>query len=111
VAVIDHGRLAACGTPAELREQGGEVTRMSFRPSGPFPDPVLTSLPEVTSVHRQGDTVVVTGTDEVVTDVILALHEAGVRARQVSVEFSSLEQAFLALTADDAAAASPGGAA
>jgi ABC-2 type transport system ATP-binding protein len=101
VAVIDHGRLVACGTPAELREQGGGVTRMSFRPSGPIADRLLTSLPDVTSVHRQGDRVVLTGTDEVVTDVILALNEAGTRAQQVSVESSSLEQAFLTLTGED----------
>ena len=111
VAVIDHGRLVACGTPAELREQGGGVTRMSFRPSGPFVDRLLTSLPDVTSVHRQGDRVVLTGTDEVVTDVILALNEAGIRARQVSIESSSLEQAFLTLTSEDSPPASTGGAA
>ena len=110
VAVIDHGRLVACGTPAELREQGGGVTRMSFRPSGPFVDRLLTSLPDVTSVHRQGDRVVLTGTDEVVTDVILALNEAGIRARQVSVESSSLEQAFLTLTSEGSPPASTDGA-
>lgn len=110
VAVIDHGRLVACGTPAELRGQGGGVTRMSFRPSRPFVDRLLTSLPDVTTVHRQGDRVVLTGTDEVVTDVILALNEAGIRARQVSVESSSLEQAFLTLTSEDSPPASTGGA-
>ena len=55
--------------------------------------------------------VVLTGTDEVVTDVILALNEAGIRARQVSVESSSLEQAFLTLTSEDSPPASTDGAA
>ena len=73
-------------------------------------DRLLTSLPDVTSVHRQGDRVVLTGTDEVVTDVILALNEAGIRARQVSVESSSLEQAFLTLTSEDSPPASTDGA-
>jgi Tfp pilus assembly PilM family ATPase len=49
---------------------------------------------------------VLTGTDEVVTDVILALNEAGIRAQQVSVESSSLEQAFLTLTSEDSPLAS-----
>ena len=110
VAVIDHGRLVACGTPAELTERGGGLTRMSFRPSGPFPDDLLTALPDVTGLHRQGETVVVTGGLDVVTDVILALHEAGVRAREVRVESASLEQAFLALTEDPTPPADPGGA-
>jgi len=52
-----------------------------------------------------------TGTDEVVTDVILALNEAGIRARQVSVESSSLEQAFLTLTREDSPPALTDGAA
>lgn len=107
VAVIDHGRLVACGTPAELAERGGGLTRMSFRTSGPFPDELLTSLPEVSGLRRQGDTVVLTGGLDVVTDVILALHDVGVRAREVRVESASLEQAFLALTADQG---SPNGA-
>lgn len=112
VAVIDRGRLVACGTPTDLREQGGGVTRMSFHPSAPFPDEVLTSLPQVTSVQRQGERVLVTGTDEVVTDVVLAMHKVGVRGREMRVESSSLETAFLALTNEEAqaqAASSDGG--
>ena len=98
VAVIDHGRLIACGTPTELTEQSGGLTRMSFRTSASFPDVLLTVLPDVMSVHRQGDTVVVTGVRDVVTDVVLALHEAGIRTRAVRVDSASLEQAFLSLT-------------
>lgn len=108
--MIDRGRLVACGTPAELTERGGGLTRMSFRPSGPFPDDLLTALPEVTGLRRQGETVVVTGGLDVVTDVVLALHESGVRAREVRVESASLEQAFLDLTADPTPTADPDGA-
>ena len=102
VAVIDHGRLVACGTPTELTEQGGGVTRMSFRMAGPLPEGLLSSLPDVSSVHRHGDTVTVTGVRDVVTDVVLALHGAGIRAREVRVDSASLEEAFLSLTADPA---------
>jgi ABC-2 type transport system ATP-binding protein len=82
---------------------------MSFRTSEQFPDELLTSLPDVSSVHRHGDTVVVTGVRDVVTDVVLALHGAGIRARQVRVESASLEQAFLSLTGDAAPPPAPGG--
>ncbi|HEY5187356.1 MAG TPA: ABC transporter ATP-binding protein [Actinomycetes bacterium] len=90
VAVIDQGRLVACGTPTELTEQGGGLTRMSFRTSGPFPDELLTSLPDVSSVHRHGDTVVVTGVRDLVTDVVLALHgRASGRERSASTRHPS----------------------
>lgn len=108
VAVIDRGRLVACGTPTELTQLSGGITRMSFHPSGPFADALLAGLPDVTSLERHGGTVVVTGIGDMVTDVVLALHAAGVRPRQVRVESASLEQAFLTLTGDPQAPTSDG---
>ena len=43
-------------------------------------------------------TVVVTGTGELVNTVILALHGAGVEARDVLLDASNLEDAFVRLT-------------
>jgi ABC-2 type transport system ATP-binding protein len=83
---------------------------MSFRPSEPFADALLASLSSVTSVERHGETVVVTGTGDVVTDIVLALHGAGVRPRQVRVESASLEQAFWSLTVDPTRPSRPGSA-
>ncbi|MBI1376871.1 MAG: ATP-binding cassette domain-containing protein [Frankiales bacterium] len=100
VAVIDRGRLVACGSPAELAEQGGGVTRMEFRPSVEVDDEVLRRLGSVSGVSRHGDRVVVSGSGDVVTDVVLALDAVGCRAREVRVETASLEQAFLTLTAE-----------
>jgi len=108
VAVIDHGRMVACGTPSELTSQSGGVTRMSFHPSGPFADALLACLPDVTSLERHGETVVVTGVGDMVTDIVLALHGAGIRPRHVRVESASLEQAFLTLTGDATASPSDG---
>jgi hypothetical protein len=48
-----------------------------FLPSAPFEDPLLTGLPEVSRVEREGQHVVVTGTGELVNAVILALHRPG----------------------------------
>jgi ABC-2 type transport system ATP-binding protein len=73
---------------------------MSFLPSIPFPDGLLTSLPDVTTLERHGETVALAGVGDMVTDVVLALHGAGIRPRQVRVESASLEQAFLSLTGD-----------
>jgi ABC-2 type transport system ATP-binding protein len=98
VALVDHGRVVALGTPANLaaRARGGKSVR--FLPSAPFDDRLLTKLPEVTRVERQGQHVIVTGNGELVNTVILALHAAGVEARDVQLDASSLEDAFVRLT-------------
>jgi ABC-2 type transport system ATP-binding protein len=98
VALIDHGHIVALGTPANLatRARGGKSLR--FLPSAPFDDRLLTELPEVTRVEHQGQHVIVTGTGELVNAVILALHAADVEARDVQLDASSLEDAFVRLT-------------
>ena len=98
VALIDGGRVVALDTPAALAERarGGKTVR--FLPSAPFDDRLLTGLPEVTSLEQAGQHVVVTGTGELVNAVILALHAAGVTARDVQLDSSNLEDAFVKLT-------------
>jgi ABC-2 type transport system ATP-binding protein len=98
VALIDSGRVVALDSPAALAERarGGKTVR--FLPSAPFDDRLLTGLPEVTGLERTGQHVVVTGTGELVNAVILALHTAGVTARDVQLDSSNLEDAFVKLT-------------
>ena len=98
VALIDNGRVAALDTPAGLaaRASGGKSVR--FLPSAPFDDGLLSQLPEVTRVEREGSHVVVTGTGELVNAVILALAAAGVTAGDVQLDSSNLEDAFVKLT-------------
>jgi len=98
VALIDHGRIVALDTPANLTAlaRGGKTVR--FLPSAPFDDRLLTELAEVTQVEHEGQHVVVTGSGELVNAVILALHTADVQARDVQLDASSLEDAFVQLT-------------
>ncbi len=98
VVLIDHGRIVALDTPAGLtaRAKGGKSVR--FRPSAPFDDRLLAELPEVTRVEREGQQVIVTGTGELVSAVILALHAVGLEARDVQLDASNLEDAFVRLT-------------
>ena len=98
VALIDHGRVVALDTPARLAAQarGGKTVR--FLPSAPFDDRLLTELPEISRVDREGQHVMVTGTGELVNAVILALYSAGVTARDVQLDSSNLEDAFVKLT-------------
>ena len=98
VALIDNGRVVALDTPAALAERARGGKTMRFRPSAPFDDRLLTGLPEVTGLEHAGQHVVVTGTGELVSAVILALHAAGVTARDVRLDSSNLEDAFVKLT-------------
>jgi ABC-2 type transport system ATP-binding protein len=98
VALIDHGRIVALDSPAGLAAQarGGKTVR--FQPSARFDERLLTDLPEVTGVEHDGQHVVVTGTGELVNAVILALAAVGVTARDVRLDSSNLEDAFVRLT-------------
>jgi ABC-2 type transport system ATP-binding protein len=98
VALIDHGRVVALDTPARLAAQARGGKSVRFLPSDSFDDRLLTGLPEVSRVEREGQHVVVTGTGELVNAVILALFAAGVTARDVQLDSSNLEDAFVKLT-------------
>jgi ABC-2 type transport system ATP-binding protein len=108
VALIDHGRIVALGSPAGLATQarGGKTVR--FQPSSWFDERLLTDLPEVTGVERDGQHVVVTGTGELVNAVILALAAVGVTARGVRLDSSNLDDAFVRLTGRSATPAKEG---
>jgi ABC-2 type transport system ATP-binding protein len=98
VALIDQGRVVAIDSPAALAEQAGGGKRVRFVPSQPFDDRLLTDLPEVTSLERQGHRVLVNGTGDLVNAVILTLARAGVTANEVEVQSATLEDAFVKLT-------------
>jgi ABC-2 type transport system ATP-binding protein len=105
VALIDHGRVVALDAPDRLAAgaQGGKTMR--FVPSGPFDETLLTGLPEVASVQRHGQHMLVTGTGDLVNAVILALAAAGVTAGDVQLGTPDLEDAFVALTQKEGAMA------
>jgi ABC-2 type transport system ATP-binding protein len=98
VALIDNGHLVALDTPARLAARARDGKTVRFLPSAPFDDGLLTDLPEVTRVEHQGQHVIVTGTGELVNAVVLSLAAAGVTARDVQLDSSNLEDAFVKLT-------------
>jgi ABC-2 type transport system ATP-binding protein len=103
VALLDKGRVVALDTPAALAERVEVAQRIQFRPSGPLDDALLTALPEVTSIIRRDDVVVVTGTGNVLNAVISVLARNQIVAKQLRVDQANLEDAFLELTGDHAA--------
>ncbi len=98
VALFDQGRIVALGTPSELVAEAGGGKHVTFVPSGPFDDRLLTDLSDVTGVEHQGPRVVVTGTGELVNAVIQTLAANGVTAEDVTTGSATLEDAFLRLT-------------
>jgi ABC-2 type transport system ATP-binding protein len=105
VALIDAGRVVAMDTPAALAERVQAEQRIQFRPSVPFDDALLASLPDVTSVVHRGDGVVVTGNSNALNAVASVLARHQIVAQQLRVEQASLEDAFIALTGGEQAAA------
>jgi ABC-2 type transport system ATP-binding protein len=98
VALIDSGRVVALDTPAGLAALAAGAKTVKFLPSAPFDESLLTRLPEVTGVAHDGHHIVVTGTGELATAVIVTLHNAGVEAQDVRTDASTLEDAFVRLT-------------
>ncbi|MFK0243947.1 ABC transporter ATP-binding protein [Amycolatopsis azurea] len=98
IAVIDSGKVAALDTPAGLVARVDDRQRVRFRPSAPLDPAVLTALPEVSSVERAGERLVVTGTGNLLLAVTTVLARNQVTAAELRVEQTSLDDAFVALT-------------
>src|SRR5579859_1621967 len=97
ILVINRGRLLADGTPEEIKKRAG-AKRMAFRLLG-VPESFLLGLPNVVSVETRHDLVHIQTTDSDAT--LYAVLDAGYRPREIEVGSLGLEQAFLAITAED----------
>jgi ABC-2 type transport system ATP-binding protein len=97
ILVINRGRLLADGTPAEIKERAG-AKRLSFRLEK-VDEPYLLGLPGLVSLDVRGDVVQIQSSDSDAT--LYALLDAGYRPHEIEVGSLGLEQAFLAITAED----------
>jgi ABC-2 type transport system ATP-binding protein len=98
VAVIDSGRVAALDTPDALVQRVGGEQRIRFRPSAPVDDQMLTDLPEVREVVRDGRQITVVGTGNVLHAVTSVLARNQIVAADLRVDAADLDDAFIALT-------------
>jgi ABC-2 type transport system ATP-binding protein len=97
ILVINRGRLLADGTPAEIKTRAG-AKRMSFR-LDPVDEPFLLGLPGLVNLEIRNDLVQLQTSDSDAT--LYALLDGGYRPRELEVGSLGLEQAFLAITAED----------
>ncbi len=98
VALIDAGRVVALDTPAGIVSRVDAEQQLRFRPSAPFDDRLLTALPEVRTITRNGPTVVVAGTGNLVQAVTSVLAREQILAGELRIEQANLDDAFVALT-------------
>jgi daunorubicin/doxorubicin transport system ATP-binding protein len=110
IAVIDHGRKVAEGTPDELKTSIGLSTLQLALVDGARLDAAasvverLTGEPPVLSPAVRQVTVPLQRSDLAV-DILVALRDQGIAVDSVSVQKPSLDEVFLALTGHDTAEA------
>jgi ABC-type multidrug transport system ATPase subunit len=102
IILLREGRIVADGTAAEVRSLS---SGRSVRANLPGADQAaLEKLPGVRSVELRGDRVLIQTTD---SDAVARYLLTSTPARELEVVTQNLEDAFLALTGDDAPPASP----
>ena len=100
VAIMDHGKMIALGTPAELIESLGADQIVEFSVTNELDDEPLTSLPAVTNLHKRGDIYALT-----VAEIGVALPAllAEIKRQQselvtLTTHQATLEDVFVSLT-------------
>jgi len=100
LAIIDHGRIIASGTPAELKASipGGFLLRLRFGHNSPPLLERLATLPGVTEVRASGES----GADlyagrggSLIPEIVNAAAALGVELSDVHISEPSLENLFL----------------
>ncbi|MEM0128582.1 MAG: ATP-binding cassette domain-containing protein [Thermoplasmata archaeon] len=100
IAIVDHGRIAAIGTPAELKDRIGGDT-VAVRPTAAADlEPILRGIPGVLGVaaHDGSWRVKCSRGESLVPAIVTACDRAGVALASVEIRKPSLEEVFLELT-------------
>lgn len=99
VALLDHGVLRLVDTPNGLIDAAGGEQQITFEPQTAVDLPSLRLLPDVRQVDQHGPLVVVIGGTGALSAVIAASHQSGFKMQRLQVTNTSLDTAFLNLTA------------
>jgi ABC-2 type transport system ATP-binding protein len=102
IAIIDHGRAIASGSPAELVEELGGHQMVEFEATGNglVATDLWRSLPGVEAAHEEGGRVLlsVRETPEAIPALLVALQNRGLRLLHLTTRHASLEDVFVRLT-------------
>ncbi len=98
VAIIDHGRLIALDTPANLIAQLNGETQVRFTTQNGFDVAVLRDVAGVTAVSQQAQQVTVSGGGPLLANVAARLAQDNIAPTDLQVQQANLEDVFLTLT-------------
>ncbi|HEV2166629.1 MAG TPA: ATP-binding cassette domain-containing protein [Thermoplasmata archaeon] len=101
IAIIDHGKIVATGTPTELKDRlGGDIVTIKTAPGTPDVSSQLRSLPGVGSLQKKdGDYRVKCSNGETFVPLAVeAVSKSGVGVTGVTVKRPSLDEVFLEFT-------------
>lgn len=100
VAIVDHGKVVALGTPRELKAHSGGTTRIEVRLSKPETDGGLKTLEGVADARELDGAYVIHSTRPPQTIVALVKHLEAEGNELVSLEIASpsLEDVFIEMT-------------
>ena len=90
VAIMDHGKIIALGTPLELIDSLGADQIVEFRVTKEINDEPLNKLPAVTKVHKRGE------------DYSLTVAEMGVALPAIITEIEKQQSELVSLTTHQA---------
>jgi ABC-2 type transport system ATP-binding protein len=100
VGIIDHGRIIAEGTPAELKRSiGADVVTVRVSNAAAAAS-TIAALPGVDSVEVRGDEILAATADGPgnVSPIAVALAGADIRVRSLTLREPTLDDVFLTLT-------------
>lgn len=99
IAIVDHGKVIALGTPTELKASipGGYLLRVRFNRSAPAVIPRLEALPGVSEVKLDGESADIFADrgGPLVPSIVGALSAEGAELIDIHISAPSLETLFL----------------
>lgn len=101
LAIIDHGKIVATGSPTELKDRlGGDIVTIKTAAGAPDVTRILQPLSGVHSVQKQDDTyrIKCTNGEPFVPVAVEACARAGAGVTGVTVKRPSLDEVFLEFT-------------
>jgi ABC-2 type transport system ATP-binding protein len=101
VLILDHGRLVAEDSPARLKQQlGDDVLTVDLGVGAGNAHSAVAGLSGVRGVRADGNELRIgcANADELISRVVLSLHDNGVEVRGLHTERPTLDDVFLALT-------------
>jgi ABC-2 type transport system ATP-binding protein len=100
VAIVDHGKVVALGTPRELKSRTGSATRIEVRLAKPETDGAFKSLDGVADAREVDGTYVIHSLrpPKTIVDLVKRLEAEGNELVSLEIASPSLEDVFIEMT-------------